>query len=103
METQETKTVNRKKAWYQLKIEELEAKVKELEAMVGPVNAVATIKLTPAEQEVGVHFESYAEGYASCLTKYALLPKEKRRIIKANIITQGPKYVGQSAWTRMKF
>ena len=94
---------SKKKMWWQEKIEQLEAEVAELRAKTMVTDAVSSIHLTPDEVKDGVHFESFAEGYASCLNKYALLPKEKRNIIKANIKTQGPRYLGQAAWTRMKF
>lgn len=99
----ETETKSKRKMWWQEKIEQLEAEVAELRAKTMVTDAVSTIQLTPDEVRDGVHFDSYAEGYAGCLTKYALLPKEKRNIIKMNIKTQGPKYLGQAAWTRMKF
>lgn len=102
---------SKRKSWYQTKIEQLEAALTERDMRISGLHAdllnmappSGEIKLSADEIRDGIHYESFAEGYAACLTKYALLPKEKRRIIKANLVTQGPRYVGQSAWTRMKF
>lgn len=103
METVMESPKSKKKMWWQEKIEKLEAEVAELRAKTMVDGPAGSIRLSPEEIRDGVHFESYAEGYAGCLNKYALLPKEKRNIIKKNITSQGPRYLGQAAWTRMKF
>lgn len=72
----------KRKPWYQVKIEELEAKVAEL-------NAVALTQASlPASDDSRT--EGYADGFVDCMQKYGVLSKLQRRRIKEQILAHGP-------------
>lgn len=66
----------KKKVWYQVKIEELEAKVAELSSMTLTVSS-------PSSNE------AYADGFVDCMHKYGILSKFQRRRVREKIIAEG--------------
>lgn len=85
METERVK----KKAWYQVKIEELEAKVKALHeaAMIHTTSTLNAPEVAEIEPSIN---EAYANGYVDCMHKYGILSKLIRRRTHEMLKLQGP-------------
>lgn len=88
----------KRKPWYQVKIEELEAKVAILSSV-----SQETVTSSDA-QTVVVPDSSYTDGYANgffdCMGKYGVLSKLQRRRIKELILAKGPSAVKATKRTR---
>jgi hypothetical protein len=78
----------KRKAWYQLKIQELEAKVAELSAQLTvsslqPVTETSTYgdsESTVLNVSSSTSYsDAYADGYVDCMHKYGILSKVMRR------------------------
>lgn len=67
----------RAKTWFSKKIEALEGEIAQLNAQV---------------EEAGDAKEAYAMGYFDCMTKYQLLTKTQRRVIRDKMISVGSVY-----------
>ena len=92
----------KKRAWYQVKIEELEAKVKTLEGSLISSEATTASSGETASIVVGdgTYNEGYANGFFDCMGKYGVLSKLQRRRIKEMILAKGPGSVKATKRTR---
>lgn len=83
------KEKQKKKAWYQIKIEELEAKIAELSIL--NLNSTVTVSSSPDSLITveGSETECYADGYVDCMHKYGILSKVMRRRVHENIMAKG--------------
>lgn len=71
-----------KKAWFTVQIESLKSQVE-----------IAKERITELEKGPATFSrEDYADGYFDCMTKYAMLSKTQRRIIRDNMKIHGPSY-----------
>lgn len=90
----------KRKAWYQVKIEELEARVAEL-------SSVHTTSTNEVFSELvvkdGSFNDGFADGYVECMHKYGILSKVIRRRTHEMLKLKGPGAVKATKRTRFGF
>lgn len=91
----------KRKAWYQIKIEELEAKLAELTPSPETVttSSVETFN-SVSENSANQYNDGYADGFFDCMGKYGVLSKLQRRRIHDLIKAKGPSSVKATRRTR---
>lgn len=103
MEKENREVTPKRKAWYQLKIEELEAKVEKLSSLnLTSTNGAAVIPTEFAARVMNYN-EAYADGYVDCMHKYGIMSKVIRRRTHENIALQGPGAIKGSKRTNISF
>lgn len=91
----------KRKAWYQVKIEDLEAKVAELQAQaLITLTATSTTTSSDLVVESRTYEDGFADGYVECMHKYGILSKVLRRRTHMLLKQKGPGAVKGGKRTR---
>jgi hypothetical protein len=91
----------KRKAWYMLKIEELEEKIRIYEEITkDDPNAFEDFSLDMSDEAFN---QAYAHGFFDCMAKYGILTKLQRRRMKERIELEGPGSVKRMRRSKFSF
>ena len=91
----------KRKMWYQVKIEELEAKISSLQSLsITPQETITSSDSNGIVATQDAYTDGYADGFFDCMGKYGVLSKLQRRRIKELIMAKGPSAVKSTKRTR---